>query len=98
MISHDARSVIQTRLHVSAGKPGIFFQHILDGIAGSKELQNGLRRNTRATNDWTPIANIRTDGNAIRHVFTLSQFGGFENHFQISKISRWRSRDRHPAC
>ena len=61
----------QARLHIGAREAGIFFKHVLDGIAGGEKFQNRLHRDARAANDGPAIADIRVNGNSVRHDFTV---------------------------
>jgi len=61
MIAHHARGVIKARLHVGAREAWIFFENILDRIAGGKKFQDRLHRDACAANDGTPVANIRVN-------------------------------------
>jgi len=71
VIAHDARSVIQARLHVCARELWVLLKHVLNRIASREEFQNGLNRDAGATNHRAPIANIRFEWNAFRHGATL---------------------------
>jgi hypothetical protein len=64
MITHEAGSIIEAGLDIRASEFWIFFQHVLDRIAGGKEFQNRLHRDARAANHGAAIADIRLDRNA----------------------------------
>jgi hypothetical protein len=61
MVAHNARSVIQARLHIGASQFRVFLQNVLDRITSGEEFQDRLHCNARATNHRPPFANIRFD-------------------------------------
>jgi len=61
MIAHNARSVIQARLHIGASQFRVFLEKVLDGITRSEKSQDRLHGDARATNHRPPVANIRFD-------------------------------------
>jgi len=49
MIAHNARSVIQARLHISAGQFRVSLQNVLDRITSGDEFQDRLHPNAPRT-------------------------------------------------
>ncbi len=71
-MAHHACGVIKARLHVAAGKPRIFPQDVLNGIAGGKKFQDGLHRDPRTPDNGLAVAYIRMDGDSAAHASYIS--------------------------